>query len=141
VSEPDLRALLDRYIEEVWNQANPAAVTAFVTPGYRRHLSATAQPLDAGGQLLRLQGFRTAFPDATITIEDTVIGGDLIAFRSVMRGTHQGEFMGIPATGVEIEVGLLDLIRVEGGRFAEQWGGPDLLDLVRQLGGTVVAAP
>lgn len=139
MTEPDLRTLLDRYIEAVWNQGNPAAVTDFITPGYERHLSATAPPLDAEGQLRRLKGIQAAFPDATITVEDTVISGDFIAFRSVMRGTHQGEFMGIPATGREIEVGLLDLIRVEDGRFAEQWGGPDLFDLVRQIGGTVDA--
>jgi predicted ester cyclase len=45
--------------------------------------------------------------------------------------------LGIPPTGRTVEVTLVGIVRVEDGRFAEQWGGPDMLDLVRQLGGTI----
>jgi hypothetical protein len=38
-----------------------------------------------------------------------------------------------------VEVRLLDMIRVENGMFVEQWGGPDLLDLLQQLGASVAA--
>ena len=69
---------------------------------------------------------------ATYTAE-----GDRIAFRSTMRGTHRGEFLGIPPTGIQVTVGLLDVIRIENGKFVEQWGGPDLLDLVQQLGAEI----
>ncbi|MDH3471386.1 MAG: ester cyclase [Acidimicrobiia bacterium] len=41
-----------------------------------------------------------------------------------MRGTHDGEFLGIPATGRTVTVGLMYLIRIEDGGFAAQWGGP-----------------
>jgi predicted ester cyclase len=54
-----------------------------------------------------------------------------------MRGTHQGEFLGIPPTGKQVTVGLVDVIHIENGKFVEQWGGPDLLDLVQQLGGEI----
>lgn len=141
MTESDHKPILRRYLQEVWNEANPSAVTRFAAPDFRRHQSALGEPLDTEGQISRIRGFQAAFPDVTITVEDVVAQGDLIAFRSVMRGTHQGEFMGIPATGRTIEVGLLDLIRVEDGRFAEQWGGPDILDLLRQLGGSVTAGP
>lgn len=119
MTEPDHEAMPARYIQEVWNESNPSAVTRFAAPGFKRHQSAVGEPLDADGQINRLRGFQTAFPGVTITVEDVVVEGDLIAFRSVMRGTHQGELMGIPATGRTIEVGLLDLLRVEDGLFAE----------------------
>jgi predicted ester cyclase len=51
-----------------------------------------------------------------------------------MCGTHHGELMGIAPTGKQVTVGLVDMIRVEDGKFVEQWGGPDLFDLLRQLG-------
>jgi predicted ester cyclase len=127
---------LRRYVEEVWNAANPAGVELFVDPRYWRHTSPTAPPLDVPGQIERLKGFRKAFPDVTITVEDILAEGDLVAFRSTMRGTHSGEFLGIPPTGKAITVGLVDVIRVADGKFMEQWGGPDLFDLLRQLGAT-----
>ena len=55
-----------------------------------------------------------------------------------MRGTHQGEFLGIAPTGKEVTVSLPDMVRIENGKFVEQWGGPDLFDLIRQLGASVV---
>jgi predicted ester cyclase len=51
-----------------------------------------------------------------------------------MQGTHQGVFQGIQPTGKTITVSLIDIIRVEHGKFIEHWGGPDLFDLLKQLG-------
>lgn len=129
--------LLERYIREVWGEGKPDAVDRFASEAFRRHGSPGSAPLDRAAQIERLKAFREAFPDITIEVEDVVSAGDRIAFRSVMRGTHRGEFVGIPPTGRQVTVGLVDIIRVENGRFAEQWGGPDMLDLVRQLGATV----
>ena len=135
-----LRSLLDRYVAEVWEAGDPDAAGRYLAPGYRRHRSATGETIDRTGQLELLEGFRRAFPDATISIEDSIEGHDRIAFRSTMRGTHRDALLGIPPTGRNVTVGLLDLIRVEDGVFVEQWGGPDMLDLVRQLGGRVAIA-
>ena len=132
-----LRELLDRYVAEVWETGDPGAAERFLSPDYRRHRSATGDSIDRDGQMALLEGFRRAFPNASVTIEDSIETDDRIAFRSTMRGTHSERFLGIPATGRSVTVGLLDLIRVDDGLFVEQWGGPDTLDLVRQIGGRV----
>jgi predicted ester cyclase len=134
VSAESNKNLLRRCVDQVWNNGNPTAVEGFVAPGYRRHTSPTAEPLEILGQIERLKSFRKAFPDVTITVEEIIAEGDLVAFRSTMRGTHSGEFLGIPPTGKAVIVGLVDVIRVADGRFVEQWGGPDLFDLLRQVG-------
>lgn len=131
------RELLERYITEVWKKGNPAAVEQFAAESFQRHTSPGAKPLDRRAQIERLKAFRTAFPDITIEVEDVVDDGDLIAFRSIMRGTHQGEFLGIAPTGNQVTVGLVDMVRVADGEFVEQWGGPDMLDLLGQLGARV----
>lgn len=130
---PAGRAFLDRYLREVWVDRDPEAVRRFIGPGYLRHRAPTLDPLDADAQVERLRGFASAFPDITITVEDVVVPGDRIAFRSTMRGTHRGEFLGVAATGRTVEVTLVDIMRIEAERIVEQWGGPDLHDLVRQL--------
>lgn len=130
------KELLRGYVAEVWGQGNLDALETFLAPEFRRHLSPLHEPLGRETQIERLAGFRAAFPDITITVEDVVAEDDRVAFRSVMRGTHSGEFAGIPATGKRVTVALLDVIRVENGKFAEQWGGPDVFDMLRQLGAT-----
>jgi len=47
---------------------------------------------------------RAGFPDVRWTLEETVTEGDTVAARFTMRGTHQGEFFGIPAGGRTISV-------------------------------------
>jgi predicted SnoaL-like aldol condensation-catalyzing enzyme len=49
-------------------------------------------------------------------------------------GSHQGEFVGIPATGRKTTTSGVDWFRMEGGKQAEHWGGPDMLSFLVQLG-------
>lgn len=136
MSETENKALLSRYITEVWENADVGALRRFLSPDFERHLSPLAEPLGIEAQIERLSGLRRAFPDVTIVVEDVVAEGDRVAFRSTMTGTHLGEFAGIPPTGTRFTVSLVDIIRVENGLFAEQWGGPDMSDLTGQLRAT-----
>jgi steroid delta-isomerase-like uncharacterized protein len=131
------KALLRRYIHEVWENQNLEAVDEFLAPGYKRHRARTSPPLTREGQKQLLAQFRTAFPDIRVAIEEMIAEDDRIAFRSTLRGTHQGEFLGIPPTGRQITVGLVDVVHIQDGQFIEQWGGPDLLDLLQQLGAKI----
>ena len=133
----DIEKLLERYVTEVWDKGNPEAVALFAAEDFRRHGRPGAEPLGVADQIERLKAFRSAFPDITIEVDDVVTSDNQIAFRSTMTGTHRGELMGIPPTGRQVRVQLVDMIRVEGGKFVEQWGGPDMLDLLRQLGAEV----
>lgn len=133
----DNERLLERYIREVWDKGNPDAVELFAAEGFLRHGRPGTEPLDRTGQIERLKSFRTAFPDISVEVDDAITSDDYIAFRSTMRGTHRGKLMGIAPTGRQVTVQLVDMIRVEAGKFVEQWGGPDMLDLLRQLGATI----
>lgn len=80
-----------------------------------------------------------AFPDATATIEELVAEGDTVAYRGSFTATHEGEFMGIPATGETVTVDATGFFRIEDGKIAEAWPQWDTLDMLQQLG--VVEAP
>jgi predicted ester cyclase len=55
--------------------------------------------------------------------------------RARATGTHQSEFMGIPATGKSIDVQLVDIIRFDAdGKAIEHWGVFDALKMMQQLG-------
>lgn len=134
MSTEENKQLLRRYITEVWENGNLEALKDFLAPGYLRHVSPTLPPLSLEEQIQRLTGFRAAFPDITLTVQEVMAENDRIAFRSTITGTHHGELAGLPPTGRRVRVGLVDIIRVEDGRFAEQWGGPNMADMFRQLG-------
>ena len=132
MSTSENKALVRRYIDDVWHGGQP--VTAFFAPHYRRYLAPSLPPLTGAEQGARITGFRAAFPDLRFTMEDMVAEGDRVAFRATLRGTHQGPFRGLAPTGRTVAIAVLDVVRVEEGRFTEHWGGPDLLDTLRQLG-------
>jgi len=54
--------------------------------------------------------------------------------RFTMRGTHDGTFYGVPATGKKIEVRAMNFYRLRGGQFVEEYGRPDLLEILQQIG-------
>ena len=57
----------------------------------------------------------TGFPDARVTIEEMIAEGDKVVKRWTYHGTHDGEFMGIPATGKEIAMAAITIYRISGG--------------------------
>jgi predicted ester cyclase len=57
-----------------------------------------------------------------------------VAVRSTVRGTHEGDFMGIPASGKKIEVSNFDFVRIENDQAVEHWGVIDTAALMEQIG-------
>ena len=81
-----------------------------------------------------LEGFRAAFPDVAFTVEDTITEGDKVAVKITFRGTHQGPFAGVAASGNPIEVGGCDVFRVCDGKIVEAWWLGDSGSMLRQIG-------
>jgi predicted ester cyclase len=86
-----------------------------------------------------MEQVHAAFPDFEATEEFSLCEGDLVASHMTYAGTHEGEFMGIPATGTRVEVTGTTINRVVDGRIAESWVETDFLGLLRQVG--VVETP
>lgn len=80
------------------------------------------------------EGVNAAFPDCTNAVEFTVAQDDLVASRHIVRGTHEGEFLGIEPTGIEVEVKGIDILRIEDGKIVEGWLGTDTLGWMQQVG-------
>jgi predicted ester cyclase len=82
-----------------------------------------------------IEYFRSAVPDLTYTVEDQVAEGDKVVTRYTARGTHQGEFFGIPGSGNRIEMTGIQIDRFdESGKMIEEWPEYDLLGAMRQIG-------
>lgn len=86
-----------------------------------------------------LRQFLEAFPDLRATVEDAVTQEDTVAMRVTLRGTHEGDFMGIAPTNQSFEVQNMVFTRIEDGKIAERWLQPDTLGMLTQLG--IVSPP
>ncbi len=81
-----------------------------------------------------------AFPDMQMDVQDSFASGDKAVARLRISGTHQGEFMGMPATGKPVSVNLIDITRFgDDGLAREHWGVADQMAMMQQLG--VIPAP
>jgi steroid delta-isomerase-like uncharacterized protein len=134
------KALARRAIEEVWNRGNYAVLPELVANDILIH----AAPDDIHGHegIRRFyDALRHAFPDLHFTIEDQIADGDRIATRWSARGTHQGTFQGIPATGKPVRLTGIDIDRFVAGKVVECWPEANELGLLHQLGVLSEPAP
>jgi steroid delta-isomerase-like uncharacterized protein len=78
---------------------------------------------------------RAGFPDYAIRVLHIVEEGDIAIAHAMLEGTHEGEFMGIPATGRRVSVPMADIVRFgQDGRAVEHWGVTDTGMMMQQLG-------
>src|SRR5215217_8305794 len=75
-----------------------------------------------------------AFPDLRHTIELEVAAGEMIATVVTARGTHQAEFLGLPATGKPTQFMVLSIDQVVDGKIIKHWALPDWMSIIAQLG-------
>jgi predicted ester cyclase len=77
---------------------------------------------------------RSAFPDSTWTVEEQIAEGDKVLTRFVWSGTHEGDFLGIPATHRPINVWGMVIDRFAGQRIISTRILMDMFGMMMQLG-------
>jgi steroid delta-isomerase-like uncharacterized protein len=77
---------------------------------------------------------RGAFPDLRAEVSQMIAEGDRVVAHATFSGTQRGEFMGVPASGRRVEVEVIDIFRIAGGKVAEHWGVMDQMTMMEQLG-------
>jgi predicted ester cyclase len=124
-----------RLIEEGFNRGDLSILDEVLDPTYIEH-----QPLAPGvpptTEAVRatIHMLRTGFPDFHLSIEQLDCVQDRVWLRMRGTGTNRGPFMGHPATGRTLSIDVMDVVRVKDGRIAEQWGVPDHMSAMEQLG-------
>ena len=79
-------------------------------------------------------GYREALSGLQVVVDQQLTDGDYVTTRFTIRGTHDGDLMGTPATGREVAFSGITVSRCEGGRIAEEWEITDTVGLLAQIG-------
>ena len=130
----DSKRVVRRFIDEYQTGASDAAFAELLHPDVVDHSRPPGIAPGAEGVRQQFDGFRAGLPDFRATILHQVAEGDLVITHKVFHGTHTGELLGIPATGTEVEILVMDVVRVADGQIVEHWGVVDRLGLLQQLG-------
>jgi steroid delta-isomerase-like uncharacterized protein len=122
-----------RRLYELLNSGQVERAGDLVSSDYLEHDPIPGQGSGRDGALDRFS-ILTSTLAPHFTIEDIVAEGDRVVVRWTNRGTHIGDFAGIPATGKTFTINGIDIYRVAGGELCEHWDVVDQLSMLRQLG-------
>ena len=132
MSAEENKRIAKEFFERIWNQGDESAIDEFIP------VDAAGNDPDFGsgreGFKSQWRKWRQAFPDLHFECIDFVAEGDKVLTRWTFTGTHQGEFLGAPATGKKIKVEGMSLDRIENGLVAEGFDGWDNYGFRKQLG-------
>jgi predicted ester cyclase len=122
MSAVENKALVRRYLDAISGKEKPASLLD-------HYIAESDQALKE-----HIAGAESAFPCYELIAEEMLGEDDKVAVRFALRATHRGEFMGIPATGRQIDVPGMIIYRVADGKIAEHWLLVDSMTLMQQLG-------
>ena len=132
MSAEENKAVVLRYVEEVWNRHDLGAIDGLVSPDYFNHAASEGHRRD--GAEASVGWMLSVFPDHRFDVEDVAADGETVALRGTMVATHEGELMGIAPTGKRVSAQQSHWFRVVDGKLAEHWAVRDDLSMLRQLG-------
>jgi len=128
----ELEAVATAYFD-AFNKGDRDALDALLAPDYVQNMGAIMSQ-DRALHLDRIMAVRSGFPDGVYTIDWTMTDGDKVVIRNTFRGTHEGEFAGVPASGNAVAIGAFHVHRVACGNIVETWNAGDALGLFFQMG-------
>jgi steroid delta-isomerase-like uncharacterized protein len=94
----------------------------------------TPEPMDKAGVVAFHQAFYAAFENQGVEVVDLIESGDRVAARLHLHLRHRDEFMGVPATGEEVQFAITTLLTVRDGKCVERWSTADMYGLMAQIG-------
>jgi steroid delta-isomerase-like uncharacterized protein len=122
------------FVEEVINEGSIESAGKYVWEDVVEQVPFPGQGPGLEGLKDVLRGMRSAFPDLEFVIAEQVADDDKVVSRFEWTGTHQGEFLGVPATGRQVRVWGVVIDRLEEGRIKDTRLIMDTLGLMAQLG-------
>ncbi len=127
------KALVRRLYDEAFGKNNTAVIDEIVSASFRSHTS-VLDPPNIDGLKSLVRNLHTGFPNLKVTIEDILEERDRVCVRLKVSGTQRGEYMGMAPSGKSMSIDVLRIFRIQGGKIVEDWGVPDVLGMMQQLG-------
>jgi steroid delta-isomerase-like uncharacterized protein len=129
---PITREIAERFFE-AFDTRDAAQIVAGVSSNFQMHVPGMP-PMGVAQTEEFMADWYEAFPNFSHERQHLLVDDDLAVVRVIGRGTHLGEFNGIPATGKPVKIEGFNLVRVTDGQVTESWAQFDGLGLMQQIG-------
>lgn len=142
MSTQDDKAVVERLLD-AWNDSDFGTIEGeLVAPDFVNHNPPPMPGVgpDRDGLLTAMRYMRQAFPDGRAELINLIAEDGKVVAHDIVRGTHQGDFMGTAPTGRSVGFEFVHIFRVADGRIVERWGLIDVMGLMTQIGAGPVPA-
>lgn len=130
------KEIVARFNKEFIEQGSEQAFREIIAADFVNQTAPPGVPKGPEGVLYFFnQLLKPAFPDLKVEIYDQVAEGDRVATRKAFHATHQGDFLGIPASQKKVVIQVIDIIRLRDGKFIEHWNVLDMQSVLSQITG------
>ena len=131
----DHKATMKRF-ETMINTADSSLAKELVADDAAFYTPASPTPLYGGeGYLSVVHWMRKGFSDVQWKIEEMVAEDNIVAVRWTLTGTHDGEFMGIPATGKHISTSVMNFYYFNNeGKVVNDIAAEGMIGILRGIG-------
>ncbi len=131
----DNKAVVLRLYDEVFSQGDVDLGDELMADDFVEHEQLPPGiPSGKAAPRVLMTMMREAFPDFRATVEELLEDGQKVIARARFSGTHEGDFMGIPATGRSFDIAVIDILEFRDGKVIAHWGVMDMAGMMEQLG-------
>ena len=128
------KAIIRRLTEDLWNAGNLSVADELIADNFVNHNPGPGQTPDREAFKQSITEFHNGFSGIRFNIDDLISEGDKTVARGTFHGTHTGEFAGVSATGKDVMMSWIVILRIKDGRITERWLHYNELDFLTQLG-------
>ena len=128
------KEVVRRFNIEVIQNGSEVAFHALMSPDFINHAAPPGMPQGPESMWNTFEKvLRPALSNLKVVIHDQIAEADKVTTRKTISGIHSGTLLGVPATGRELTISVIDIVRIEGGRYAEHWGLNTLSNVIATL--------
>ena len=128
------KEVVRRFNIEVIQNGSEVAFNALMSPDFINHAAPPGMPQGPESMWNTFEKvLRPALSNLKVVIHDQIAEADKVTTRKTISGIHSGTLLGVPATGRELTISVIDIVRIEGGRYAEHWGLNTLSNVIATL--------
>ena len=131
--------IVQRFVEELWNQRNLSVADEIFSPGCVTHQlrsgsALTTAPRDPETVKSHVSEWLQAFPDLHFSIEQIFAQADRVVSQLLMEGTHIGPWLGIKPANKHVSIRMITIHRIVSGMIVEDWVLVESMGFFQQLG-------
>src|SRR5262249_26949959 len=117
------KAAVVRFNQEVIERGDEGAARELMAPEFVNRSAPAGTPAGPDGMIYFFnQLLRPALAELRVDILDQVAEGDKVTTRKTIHGVHRGPLFGVAPTHQPVAIDVIDVVRLENGRYVEHWG-------------------